>query len=83
MTRLGPQPDYAAVAAADEARRRWARDFRMWMDAGGFTSAVVQKLCKVSAATVSKWRTGDAMPSEQHQHTLARAGFDPPAGVPA
>ncbi len=66
-----------ATPAEDAARLAWAAKFRAWMDGNGITSTAVRKLCRVGAATVSKWRAGEAMPSEQHLHTLERAGLEP------
>lgn len=66
-------------SAADNKRAAFGRAFRAWMDGTGVSASDIRKLCGVSAATVSKWRAGDALPAEPHLHTLERAGFVAPA----
>ena len=66
------------VSPADAKRAAFGAAFTAWMAEAGLASTDIRTLCSVSAPTVAQWRSGRALPSEQHLHTLERAGFRVP-----
>jgi len=69
MPRLDPADDAARIA--------YGQRLRAWRTAEGLTLADVGRLCGVAIVTVTRWERGEASPTEQHRHTLARAGYEP------